>query len=128
MPGQIRAEAAVKRLTSVKKNGGYPSIRVCFVNGLHEWEVRFWFVFLSVFLISVGSWVVIRDVACMKKVDLPPTSGIDVLFVVLVITPFSVVSVLLSLLGKDPFSTIKQKLLYCALGAHLFYLFLCGKI
>ncbi len=91
-------------------------------------EVKFWFVFLSVFLISVGSWVVIRDVACIKKVDLPPTAGIDALFLILVITPFSVASVLLSLLGKDSFSTIKQRLLYCALGAHLFYLFFISQI
>lgn len=91
-------------------------------------EVKFWFVLISGVLISAGSWVVIHDVACLKQVNLPPAPGIDVFVVILVITPLSVLSVLISLLGKASYSVIKQKLFYGALGAHLFYLYFIFQI
>ena len=91
-------------------------------------EVKFWFVLIGGVLILAGSWVVIHDVACLKQVNLPPAPGIDVFVVILVITPLSVLSVLISLLGKASYSVIKQKLFYGALGAHLFYLYFIFQI
>ena len=91
-------------------------------------EVKFWFVLISGVLISAGSWVVIHDVACLKQVNLPPAPGIDMLVVILAVTPFSVLSVLSSLFGKASYSVIKQKLFFCAIGAHLFYLYFIAQI
>lgn len=82
--------------------------------------IKYWLTLISAVLILFGATIVLFAAAYMNKGH-PPASGYIALIVVLGITPFSILSLLISVFGETDFSGHKLKIYYMALGIHILY-------
>jgi hypothetical protein len=96
-------------------------------NNMNFKSIKYWFTLFSGILLMVGLSVVLYASAYMNKGH-PPASGIIALIVVMAITPFSILSIIVSVFGGVDYSGHNLKIYFLFLGLNIFYVFCISQI